>query len=93
MKVKNVDKYIYKNEYGEEEADMCTAIRELIEDGRAEGRAEGRSEGRAEGILSSRLESITNLMDSMKITLIDAMDALRIPEGDRDEIKKHLMQS
>ena len=40
MKVKNVDKYIYKNEYGEEEADMCTAIRELIEDGRAEGRAE-----------------------------------------------------
>ena len=76
-----MDKYIYKNEYGEEEADMCTAIRELIED------------GRAEGILSSRLESITNLMESMKITLIDAMDALRIPEGDRDEIKKHFMQS
>ena len=37
MKVKNVDKYIYINEYGEEEADMCTAIREMVEEGREEG--------------------------------------------------------
>ena len=50
MKVKNVDKYIYKNECGEEEADMCTAIRELIEDGRKEGIEQGIEQGIKQGI-------------------------------------------
>lgn len=41
-----------KGESGEEQ-DMCKAIDDLIEDGRAEGKLEGRAEGRAEEIIAS----------------------------------------
>ena len=37
---------------------MCTAIKELIADGREEGRIEGRSEGRNEGRVEGRIEGI-----------------------------------
>ncbi|MCR4789435.1 MAG: Rpn family recombination-promoting nuclease/putative transposase [Lachnospiraceae bacterium] len=39
MKI-DIEKYTQKNENNEEVTDMCTAIRELIEDGREEGRKE-----------------------------------------------------
>ena len=38
LNVKNVDKYTFINEDGEEETDMCTAIREMIEDAKNEER-------------------------------------------------------
>lgn len=43
------------------------------------GWAEGRAEGMAEGILSA----LQNLMDSMGLTIDQAMNALKISEGDR----------
>lgn len=39
------------SERGEEEIDMCTAIQEMILEGKAEGRAEGRAEGMTELVL------------------------------------------
>ena len=50
------------------------------------GRAEGRTEGRTETMLSS----LKNLMESMKWTLEEAMNALRIPESERPQYRKML---
>ena len=46
---KYCDMAMVKKESGKETVEVCRAITELIEDGRAEGRAEGRQEGREEG--------------------------------------------
>lgn len=51
--------------------------------GREEGRKEGRIEGRNEGRETSLLASIRNLMQTMKLTADEAMNALLIPEADR----------
>ena len=56
-------------------------------EGREEGRAEGREEGRAEGVELTRMESIKNVMATLKFTAQQAMDVLRIPA---DEQPKYL---
>lgn len=50
---------IDKSEQKGDDADMCTAITELIEDGRIEGRAEGRAEG--EKLVVSLLAKLSSL--------------------------------
>ncbi len=60
--IKSVELQDYMNENKErkgDEADMCTAITELIEDGRTEGRAEGRAEG--EKLVVSLLAKLSSL--------------------------------
>ncbi len=49
--------------------------------GRAKGRAEGLAEGRAEGILSS----IKGLMETMNLSIEQAMAALKLPEAERQK--------
>ncbi len=51
-----------------------------------QGRAEGRTEGRTETMLTS----LKNLMESMKWTLDEAMNALRVPESERPKFRKML---
>ena len=46
---------------GKEEADMCIAIDELIEDGKAEGKIEGKIEGKAEGKIEGKIEGENQL--------------------------------
>ena len=53
---------------------------ELREKGRAEGRAEVLAEGMKEGLMIA----IRNLMKTMKLSAGQAMDALQIPDSDRD---------
>ena len=48
---------------------------------REKGRAEGRAEGMANGILAS----IKNLMETMGLTIEQAMAALKVPEGERQK--------
>ncbi|MCR4789433.1 MAG: Rpn family recombination-promoting nuclease/putative transposase [Lachnospiraceae bacterium] len=48
IKEENIKQHTYINEEGEEVTDMCTALRELYEDGHVKGREEGREEGRKE---------------------------------------------
>ena len=59
-----------------------------IAKGRVEGRMEGRMEGRAEGILSA----LQNLMESMNLTIDQAMNALMISEADRPKYRSLLEQ-
>ena len=58
---------------------------------RARGLAEGRAEGRAEAQFETMVENIKSLMDSLNLTQVQAMDALKIPREDRaryaDKIK------
>ena len=54
---------------------MCQAIEEMRQD--------SRNEGIAQGIEISRLESIRNLMVSLKCTAQQAMDLLQIPASDQ----------
>ena len=44
------------------------------------GRKEGRKEGKA--------EALANLMDSLKLTIEQAMNSLKIPECEWDEYRK-----
>ncbi|MDO5297421.1 MAG: hypothetical protein Q4F00_12485 [bacterium] len=50
------------------------------------GRTEGRSEGRIEGISAS----IRNLMETMNLTLTEAMNALKIPDDERQKYIEEL---
>ena len=72
------------------ENDMCQALKELLKDeiaeekaesraeGRAEGREEGRAEGKEEGIEENEIKSIRNLMETLNLSVKDAMNALKI---------------
>ena len=50
---------------------MCEGLRELMADSKAEGREE------------TTLNSVKNLMETLKLTAEQAMDALKIPDDDR----------
>ena len=52
-------------------------------EGRQEGRREGRQEGFIEGADQNCLKNIRSLMESMKLTAKQAMDALKIPESEQ----------
>ena len=54
---------------------------------------DAREEGREEGVLFTRIENIKNIMDSMKISLPEAMNVLKIPEGERDKIKQRIHET
>lgn len=51
--------------------DVCTAIKEI------------REEGIEEGIDQSRVESIKNIMETLEFTAEQAMNALKIPKGEQ----------
>ena len=53
---------------------MCKAI----EDMRAEAKAEGRAEGRAEGSTERILTDLKNVMDSINVSIEEAMEILKI---------------
>ena len=55
--------------------DVCTAIKEI--------REEGIEEGRQEGVDQTRIESIKSVMAGLKYTAQQAMDLLDIPRGEQ----------
>ena len=65
------------------------SMQEGLEQGLERGRSEGRAEGRSEGLL----DSIRNLMESMGWGITEAMNALRIPEDERQVYINKLSQS
>ena len=54
------------------------------------GVAKGRAEGRAEGMAENTLVSIKNLMETLGLTIEQAMVALKVPETDRPKYAKQL---
>ena len=67
-------------------SDMCRAIEELIEDGRAEGKIEGRVEGIEKGKAEGRLEgdaarivkSIESVMKNLKVEAAKACEIIGV---------------
>ena len=62
---------------------MCNLSKGVMEKGIAKGRAEGMAKGMTNGIMSS----IKSLMETMGMTIEQAMAALKVPE---DEKKKYM---
>ncbi|MCD8098476.1 MAG: Rpn family recombination-promoting nuclease/putative transposase [Lachnospiraceae bacterium] len=58
---------------------------EAREEGREEGRKKGREEGREEGRETNTMESIRNLMETLKLSAEQAMAALKIPEEEQQK--------
>ena len=58
--------------------------------GMAKGMAQGEAKGKAIGERKATLRLIRNLIESMKVTVQQAFDILKIPESDRNEYLKEL---
>lgn len=84
------------------ESGMCEALRELMKDEidrsvaeavaetREAAMAEGLAQGLAEGTDNAILSAIANLMDTMKITAEQAMEAIKVPLADRSRYASRL---
>ncbi|MCC8150401.1 MAG: hypothetical protein LIO96_02805 [Lachnospiraceae bacterium] len=58
----------------------------LIEEGWEKGQTKGREEGREE----IRMESLRNIMETLKLSPEQAMDALKIPDSERTKYQSSL---
>lgn len=70
-------------------SDMCNLSKGIREKGEAigieKGIVIGRNEGRNEGRAESRIEDILSLMDTLSLSVEQAMDALKIPVTERQK--------
>ena len=64
---------------------MCNLSKGVMEKGIAKGRAEGRAEGVAKGMTNGILSSIKSLMETMGMTIEQAMAALKVPEDEKQK--------
>ena len=69
---------------------MCEALQELMKDEINEKINEAKTEAKTEGSIESKLEDIKNIMETMKLSIEQAMDALKIPTSQREMILKKL---
>ena len=67
---------------------MCKAYRELVKDWKQEGREEGKEEGDKHRLI----KDIQNLMDSLRLTAEQAMDALKIEGQEREDCYRMLVR-
>ena len=74
----------------EEVSVMCNLSKGVREKGIAEGIIKGRAEGQAEGRTETTLLNIGNLMETLGLTVEQAMAALKVPENDRPKYVKLL---
>ena len=68
---------------------ICWRTR-YIAQGRAEGRAEGMAEGHSEGRTEAITADLRNLMETLGLSLQDAMNALRVPEAEQPYFRERL---
>ena len=64
---------------------MSSLLDRVEERGRQKGLDEGHQEGFREGADQKCLENIRSLMESMKLTAKQAMEALKIPESEQSK--------
>ncbi len=94
-----IDESVF-DEIKKEGNEMSEAVERLFKEefaecraqGRSEGIAQGRTEGIAQGRSEERLNSVRNLMSTMKLTVDRAMEALSIPDSERAELRVALAQ-
>ena len=66
---------------------MCREVEKLVMAERAKSRAEGFAEGYAEGRLEGKIGNIRAIIESLSVSVDDAMKLLKTPETDRDIIR------
>ncbi len=71
---------------------MAKGRAEGMAKGRAEGIAKGRVEGMAKGMTDGILLSINSLMETMGLSIEQAMTALKVPEAERPKYMTLLEQ-
>ena len=69
-------------ERGKEVVDMCVAVENM--------KRKALEEGMKEGAEKTLLESVKNLMDTMKWSAEQAMEALKVPESEQKKYLKRL---
>ncbi len=69
---------------------MCNLSKGVWEEGRRSGIEEGRRSGMEEGRKSEKLENIRSLMQTMKLSSDQAMQALQIPESEQPKYEELL---
>ena len=74
----------------EETVDMCKAIQDIRNEGRAEGKAEGRMEGKAEGLLMGKILALYELVCDGLLTLTQAAAKAKMPE---EQFKKQMEEA
>ena len=74
----------------EEMIDMCKAIQDIRNEGRAEGRAEGEARGRAEGVVIGKILGLYELVCDGLLTLTQAAAKAKIPE---EQFKKQMEEA
>ena len=72
---------VNKKKVGEQK--LCTFWDEVMEYGKNEGKIEGKNEGLIEGKREAQYEAIHNIMESLNMSMEQAMDVLKIPESER----------
>ena len=79
---------------------MCREVEKLVMAERAKSRAEGFAEGyavglvegRTEGRLEGKIGNIRAIMESLSVSVDDAMKLLKTPESDKDIIRELIKQ-
>ena len=74
----------------EEVTEMCNLGEAIEQMGIEKGIEKGMEQGMEQGHESSLLQSIKNLMDSMKWSAQQAMDALKIPKDEQEKYAARL---
>ena len=69
---------------------MCEVLDRAEARGEARGKVIGEARGEARGIEKTRIESIKNVMESLKMTAQQAMDVLKIPVAEREKYASKL---
>ena len=62
---------------------MCNLSKGVEERGIARGLAQGLAQGLERGLETGILNAIRNLMETMKLTAEQAMEALKVPEAEK----------
>ncbi len=73
-----------------EDKKMCAALEGLMADVIEEKERKAKDEGIKEGIKENTIMSITSVMETLKLTAKQAMDALKIPESEQQSYIKML---
>ena len=64
-----------------------------IEQGMEQGMLKGMEQGIEHGVLKGKLESINSLMNSMNLSLEEAMKVLNVPEEERMKFRELVLRS
>ena len=73
-------------EVKQEVDEMCNLSQGVRAEGRAEGESMGIAKGEAMGELKERLKNVNAIMDSLKVSALDAMKILKISPEEQQEL-------